>query len=56
MIEIPIKEWEQIPKQLKSKTPLTKLWQYYWTNPADKSQPVWITETINFIILDKEGE
>jgi len=47
-------EWKEIPKQLKRRTPLTNLRQYFQSN---KSNPkgFWITEDINFIILDKEG-
>lgn len=47
-------EWKKIPKDSKRRTPLTNLRQYLFTN-KDNPEGLWITEDVNFIILDKEG-
>jgi hypothetical protein len=53
MVEVTEKEWKEIPNKKKRKTPLTKLRQWLWS--AGNPDESWITETVNFIILDKEG-
>ena len=47
-------EWKKIPKDKKRRTPLTNLRQTLHTDKENK-EGFWITEDINFIILDKEG-
>jgi hypothetical protein len=54
MVEITEKQWKEIPGKQKRKTPLTRLRQFLFTN-KDNPEGMWITETVNFIILDKEG-
>lgn len=55
MITVSEKEWKDIPERDKRVTPLTGLRQYLWSNPEDRAERMWITESINFIISDKEG-
>lgn len=47
-------EWKKVPKDKQRRTPLTNLRQHFFTN-KDNPEGFWTTETINFIILDKEG-
>jgi hypothetical protein len=54
VITLTKQEWKEIPARQKRKTPLTKLRQFLYKNPEGKADE-WITETVNFIILDKEG-
>jgi hypothetical protein len=54
MITLTEKEWRKIPKSIKRKTPLTGLRQFLYKSTGGMAD-VWITETVNFIISDKEG-
>ncbi len=57
LITVTEQEWKQLSPDKKQVTPLTKRRQMIYSNPSNPHvDEKWITEGINFIVSDKEGE